>query len=49
VKTVCIPKKNEKDLEEISAEITRGLSIVPVEHMEQVLSVVLDKEETDGN
>ena len=28
VKTVCIPKQNEKDLEEISAEITKGLSII---------------------
>ena len=44
VKTVCIPKKNEKDLEEISAEITRGLSIIPVEHMNEVLEVILAKE-----
>ena len=43
VKTVCIPKKNEKDLEEISAEITKGLSIVPVEHMSEVLEVVLNR------
>ena len=49
VKTVCIPKKNEKDLEEISAEITKGLSILPVEHMKEVLKVVLVKEATDGN
>ena len=49
VKTVCIPKKNEKDLEEISAEITKGLSIVPVEHMREVLEVVLAKEVCDGN
>ena len=49
VKTVCIPKKNEKDLEEISAEITKGLSIIPVEHMKEVLKVVLAKEASDGN
>ena len=49
VKTVCIPKKNEKDLEEISAEITKGLSIVPVEHMKDVLEIVLVKEACDGN
>ena len=49
VKTVCIPKKNEKDLEEISAEITKGLSILPVEQMEEVLDVVLVKEASDGN
>lgn len=49
VKTVCIPKKNEKDLEEISAEITRGLTVIPVEHMNEVLEVVLAKEDHDGN
>lgn len=49
VKTVCIPKKNEKDLEEISAEITKGLSIIPVEHMNEVLKAVLAKEAGDGN
>ena len=49
VKTVCIPKQNEKDLEEISAEITKGLSIIPVEHMKEVLEVVLAKEACDGN
>lgn len=31
IKTVCIPKDNEKDLEEISKEITDGMEIVPVE------------------
>lgn len=25
IKTVCVPKKNEKDVEEVSAEITKGL------------------------
>ena len=30
IKTVCIPKDNEKDLEEISKEITDGMEIVPV-------------------
>ena len=50
VKTVCIPKKNEKDLEEVSAEITKGLSIIPVEHMTEVLEVVLQRGSEDtGN
>lgn len=49
VKTVCIPKKNEKDLEEISAEITKGLAIIPVEHMSEVLEIVLEKEARNGN
>ena len=44
VKTVCIPKKNKKDLEEISAEITKGLSVIPVEHMDEVIKIVLIKE-----
>lgn len=34
---VCIPKKNEKDLAEISEEITEGMRIIPVERMEQVI------------
>ncbi len=39
VRTVCVPKKNEKDVEEISSEIKKGLEIVYVETMEQVLRV----------
>ena len=35
IKTVCIPKDNEKDLEEISKEITDGMEIVPVERFSQ--------------
>ncbi len=49
VKVVCIPKKNEKDLEDISPEIVKGLTILPVEHMDEVLDVVLVKETCDGN
>ena len=37
IKTVCVPKKNEKDVEEVSAEITKGLEIVYVESMDEVL------------
>lgn len=36
IKTVCIPKDNEKDLEEISKEITDGMEIIPVDRFEQV-------------
>ncbi len=39
MKTVCIPKENEKDLEEISKEITKGLEIVFVEKLDEVLEV----------
>ena len=37
IKTVLVPKKNEKDIEEISAEIKRGIEIVFVENMEQII------------
>lgn len=37
IKTVCVPKQNEKDIEEISDEIKKGLKIVYVETMEDVL------------
>lgn len=36
IKTVCIPKDNEKDLEEISNEITDGMEIIPIDRFEQV-------------
>ncbi|MBE5888867.1 MAG: endopeptidase La [Lachnospiraceae bacterium] len=41
MKTVCIPTKNEKDLDEISSEIKDGLKIVLVDKLEQVLTVAL--------
>lgn len=41
LKIVLIPKENEKDLEEIEAEILDGLTIHLVETMEQVLSYAL--------
>lgn len=37
IRTVLVPKKNEKDIEEISQEIKKGLEIVFVETMEQVI------------
>ena len=43
IKTVCIPKDNEKDLEEISKEITDGMEIVPVERFSQVEKVAFVK------
>ena len=41
MKTVCVPAKNEKDLDEISDEIKDGLEIVLVEKLDQVLKVAL--------
>ena len=37
MKTICVPKKNEKDMEEIASEIKKGLKIVYVETMKDVL------------
>ena len=37
IRKVLVPKKNVKDIEELDAEITQGLSIVYVEHMDEVL------------
>ncbi len=41
IKTVCVPKKNQKDIEEISEEIKQGLKIVYVETMQEVLDTAL--------
>lgn len=43
IKTICVPKKNEKDVEEISPEIKKGLEIVFVEQMKDVLEVAFAK------
>lgn len=43
IKTVCVPKKNEKDIEEIPTEIKKGLEIVYVEQMQEVLDVAFAK------
>lgn len=41
IKQVLVPKKNEKDVEEIDAEIKSGMDIVFVERMEEVLQYAL--------
>ena len=43
IKTICVPKKNEKDIDEISPEIKKGLKIVFVEQMKDVLDVAFVK------
>lgn len=37
VTTILVPKENEKDLEEIEDEIKKGLEIIFVSHMEEVI------------
>ena len=39
IKTICVPKKNEKDMDEVAEEIKKGLNIVYVETMQDVLTV----------
>ena len=41
ITTILIPKENEKDLKEIPGHIKKNLKIVPVEHMDEVLSRAL--------
>src|SRR5579864_96166 len=48
IKTVLIPKENEKDVDEIPSQILKGLTMVKVEHMDDVLkrALVLDDPES---
>ncbi|MBA4394548.1 MAG: endopeptidase La, partial [Desulfobacca sp.] len=48
VKTVIIPKENEKDLKEIPVRILNALEIIPVEHMDEVLKAALVVEDPES-
>ena len=41
IKTVLVPKENQVDVEELSSEITKGLEIISVESMDEVLKEAL--------
>lgn len=41
IHTVLVPKENQSDVEELSVEITKGLEIIPVESMNEVLKKAL--------
>lgn len=43
MKLVLIPQENERDLAEISSEITDGMEIIPVSKMDEVLNYALVK------
>ena len=45
MKTVLVPKENKVDVDELALEITKGLDIIPVENMDEVLKLALVKEE----
>ena len=48
IKKILIPIENEKDLKDIPRTISKQLEIVPVEHMDEVLThaLILNKGET---
>ena len=41
IKTVLVPKENQPDVEELLQEITKGLEIIPVSQMKEVLKKAL--------
>ena len=41
IQTVLIPKQNEKDLPDVPQKITKGMEIILVEHMDEVLKTAL--------
>jgi ATP-dependent Lon protease len=41
IKTVLIPRDNEKDIKEIPARILKAVDLVPVDHMDEVLKKAL--------
>jgi hypothetical protein len=49
IRTVIIPKDNEKDLADVPANVLKNLEIILVEHVDEVLKVaLLPKEEGEG-
>ncbi len=43
IKTVIIPKENEKDLSEIPDNVKKGMKIIPVDNVADVLKIALHK------
>ena len=43
IETVLIPKENEKDLADIPQNIKDGLRIIPVSHVDEVLTLALTR------
>ncbi|MDG3438108.1 endopeptidase La [Vibrio parahaemolyticus] len=46
IKTVLIPKDNERDLEEIPENVIADLQVIPVRWIDEVLKVALDRDPT---
>lgn len=45
IRTVLVPEKNQVDVAEIDSEITKGLEILPVGHMREVVEIAFAKGE----
>jgi ATP-dependent Lon protease len=48
IKTVLVPKENEKDIPEIPKSVRQDLTIIPVDHMDDVLKHALVVEDPDA-
>ena len=48
VKTVIIPKQNEKDLQEIDQTVRRSLNFILVEHVDSVITAAINLKEENG-
>ncbi len=49
IRHVIIPKRNEKDLVDVPRRVRKGLDIIPVDHVDQVLAfALLDARERDA-
>jgi ATP-dependent Lon protease len=44
VRTILIPKDNEKDIAELADEVKENVTIIPVKRVEEVLAVILEKD-----
>jgi ATP-dependent Lon protease len=47
IKTVLIPKDNVADLKKVPAEVKEGMTIIPVDHVDQVLRLALALEKPE--
>jgi ATP-dependent Lon protease len=48
IKKVIIPKENEKDLRDIPSTVAKQLTIIPVEHLDEVLAHALVVEDGES-
>ncbi len=48
IKTIIIPKENEKDLKDIPAKILKEIDVVTVEHMDEVLKFALKLDDPES-